>query len=301
MLFLIDPAQLQAAVGQAEAALAQAEANYANAHAACGRARARSRRRNSSRSPTSTTRWPPNAAAPPRCSRQGRAWTTARINLGYATVRAPISGRAGKQQVTEGALVGQGDATLLTTVDQIDPLYVDFSVGVADLDARAPQAERRQAQRRYRSLLPDGTRYDASRCSSISPVTWWIRRPARSRCARACQTPTSACCRAPSSRVAAALGEQRQRLRHPADRRAARCQGAYVLVVGHRRQGRAQGRDVTDRQDGADWLVSRAWPRRPGDRVGPAARAAGRSRPRRCRGTGQQARAARAAPAATKG
>src|SRR6185436_16123793 len=57
----------------------------------------------------------------------------ARINLGYATVRAPISGRAGKQQVTEGALVGQGDATLLTTVDQIDPLYVDFSMSVEQM------------------------------------------------------------------------------------------------------------------------------------------------------------------------
>ena len=56
------------------------------------------------------------------------------INLGYATVRAPISGRAGKQQVTEGALVGQDTATLLTTVDQIDPLYVNFSVSVTELE-----------------------------------------------------------------------------------------------------------------------------------------------------------------------
>src|SRR5690606_27401105 len=56
----------------------------------------------------------------------------ARINLGYANVTAPIAGRAGKQQVTEGALVGQAEATLLTTIDQIDPLYVNFSMSVAD-------------------------------------------------------------------------------------------------------------------------------------------------------------------------
>ncbi len=66
---------------------------------------------------------------------------SASINRGYATVRAPISGRAGKQQVTEGALVGQSDATLLTTVDQIDPLYVNFSMSVADFE----QTRRHQA------------------------------------------------------------------------------------------------------------------------------------------------------------
>lgn len=51
----------------------------------------------------------------------------ARIQLGYATVTAPISGRAGQQRVTEGALVGQGEATLLTTIEQVDPLYVNFT------------------------------------------------------------------------------------------------------------------------------------------------------------------------------
>ncbi len=53
---------------------------------------------------------------------------TAKLNLGYATVTSPISGRAGLAQVTEGALVGQGgDATLLATVQQIDPIYLTFT------------------------------------------------------------------------------------------------------------------------------------------------------------------------------
>src|SRR3546814_19189374 len=74
---------------------------------------------------------------------------SAQINLGYATVRAPIDGRAGKQQVTEGALVGQGTATLLTTVDQIDPLYVNFSMSVSELTrARGLQSNGKRSEER---------------------------------------------------------------------------------------------------------------------------------------------------------
>src|SRR5207244_10395163 len=56
----------------------------------------------------------------------------ARISLSYATVTAPIAGRAGQQGVTEGALVGQGTPTLLTTVEQIDPIYVNFDQPAVD-------------------------------------------------------------------------------------------------------------------------------------------------------------------------
>jgi membrane fusion protein (multidrug efflux system) len=47
--------------------------------------------------------------------------------LSYTTVTAPIAGRAGRAQVTEGALVSASGATLLTTIDQLDPVYVNFS------------------------------------------------------------------------------------------------------------------------------------------------------------------------------
>ncbi|MDO4904495.1 MAG: efflux RND transporter periplasmic adaptor subunit [Lautropia sp.] len=52
---------------------------------------------------------------------------TAEINLSYANVTSPISGRIGRALVTEGALVGQGDATQLATVQQIDPVYVNIT------------------------------------------------------------------------------------------------------------------------------------------------------------------------------
>src|SRR3546814_21178067 len=84
---------------------------------------------------------------------------SAQINLGYATVRAPIDGRAGKQQVTEGALVGQGTATLLTTVDQIDPLYVNFSMSVSEL-TRARGLKSNGQEPQVRGKLPDAPDYE---------------------------------------------------------------------------------------------------------------------------------------------
>jgi membrane fusion protein (multidrug efflux system) len=58
---------------------------------------------------------------------------TSEINLGYASVTAPISGRIGRSLVTEGALVGQGEATPLAVIQQIDPLYVNFTQPVGEV------------------------------------------------------------------------------------------------------------------------------------------------------------------------
>ena len=58
---------------------------------------------------------------------------TAQINLGYAAIASPLSGRIGRALVTEGALVGQGEATQLAVVQQIDPLYVNFTQPAAEV------------------------------------------------------------------------------------------------------------------------------------------------------------------------
>lgn len=72
---------------------------------------------------------------------------TAKLDLGHATVKAPISGRIGRALVTEGALVGQGEATPLAMIQQIDPVYVDFKQPVAEVQAlRAELAAGRLAQ-----------------------------------------------------------------------------------------------------------------------------------------------------------
>ncbi|OQA33110.1 MAG: Multidrug resistance protein MexA precursor [Betaproteobacteria bacterium ADurb.Bin341] len=55
------------------------------------------------------------------------ALTRARVDLENTTVPAPISGRIGRAMLTEGALVGRGEATLLATIEQLDPVYVNFT------------------------------------------------------------------------------------------------------------------------------------------------------------------------------
>lgn len=133
VLFRIDPAPLQAQLGVARGQLAQAEATYANARSVAQRARQLAPQSYVSQADLD------NALAAERSGAAAAeaaraAVRTAEINLGYAAVTAPISGRAGKQQVTEGALVGQGEATLLTTVDQLDPLYANFSISSTELE-----------------------------------------------------------------------------------------------------------------------------------------------------------------------
>jgi membrane fusion protein (multidrug efflux system) len=61
------------------------------------------------------------------------ALENARLNLNYATVTAPISGQIGRALVTEGALVGQGEATPLALIQQLDPIYVNISQSSADV------------------------------------------------------------------------------------------------------------------------------------------------------------------------
>ena len=58
---------------------------------------------------------------------------TARINLGYTQVTAPISGRIGRELATEGALVGQGEPTHLATIQQTDPMYINLTQSAGDV------------------------------------------------------------------------------------------------------------------------------------------------------------------------
>ncbi|RYD21136.1 MAG: efflux RND transporter periplasmic adaptor subunit [Verrucomicrobiaceae bacterium] len=84
------------------------------------------------------------------------ARATAELNLGYATVTAPISGRTGRAQVTEGALVGQNEATLLAVIQQLDPIYFDFTQSSTDLLALKKAGSE---QNKVTLLLEDGTEY----------------------------------------------------------------------------------------------------------------------------------------------
>ena len=134
VLFEIDPAPLRAALNAQLANLASAQATYTNNHIAAERARSVASKGLLSKADVDAAEAAERTSAAAVKQAQANV-DSARINLGYATVAAPISGRAGQQQVTEGALVGQNEATLLTTVEQIDPVYVNFSKAVGEIDA----------------------------------------------------------------------------------------------------------------------------------------------------------------------
>jgi len=90
---------------------------------------------------------------------------TARINLGYAHVTSPISGRIGRALVTEGALVGQGEVTELAVVQQTNPMYVNFTQSAAEVMALRRAMDSGQLKRAgkqaasVRVVLEDGTDY----------------------------------------------------------------------------------------------------------------------------------------------
>jgi len=90
---------------------------------------------------------------------------TASINRGYADVTAPIAGRVGRANVTEGALVAQTDATPMAVVQQIDPLYINFTQSASEAMALARAVENGQLKRSgtqaaaVKVVLEDGTEH----------------------------------------------------------------------------------------------------------------------------------------------
>ena len=87
----------------------------------------------------------------------------AQEDLENTRVPAPIAGRIGRSQVSEGALVGRGDATLLTTIEQINPLYVNFTQSEADISRLRKSIKAGKLQRAHTAkielVLDDGSVY----------------------------------------------------------------------------------------------------------------------------------------------
>lgn len=131
-LFQIDPEPFEAALQSARAQLAGAEATATSAKLLAARYGELIKTNAISRQEYD------DAVAQEKTARANvaaarAAVRTAQINLGYTLVRSPISGRTGPSNVTEGAFVRQGEATLLTTVTQLDPIYVDTTWSTLEL------------------------------------------------------------------------------------------------------------------------------------------------------------------------
>jgi len=131
-LFAIDPRPLRAQLSAAQATFARAEATAANAQQDVTRyeglvsQQAISQQEYDAAIARLRTAQADVAAARAQVE-------TARLNLGYTTVNAPIAGRAGRAEVTEGALVSAASATLLTRIEQVHPIYANFSQSSSEL------------------------------------------------------------------------------------------------------------------------------------------------------------------------
>lgn len=132
LLYQIDPATYQAAFDSAKATLARTEAQEHSARLKAERYRVLVRTKAVSEQDQVEIEaaWK-QAVADVAAAKASLA--SARINLDYTRVIAPISGRIGKSNITEGALVTAQQADPLTVIQQLDPLYVDVNQSSAEL------------------------------------------------------------------------------------------------------------------------------------------------------------------------
>ena len=132
LLFQIDPAPYQAAVDSAKAALSRAQANLVQAREQATRFKPLADARAISTQDYINAQ-AAQAQAEADVAAAQAALRSAQLNLGYASVTAPISGRIGRALVTEGALVSATEATQLALIQQIDPVYVNSTQAVTEV------------------------------------------------------------------------------------------------------------------------------------------------------------------------
>ncbi|WAC19615.1 efflux RND transporter periplasmic adaptor subunit [Luteolibacter sp. SL250] len=176
VLFKIDPLPLEAAKASAEATLARAEATVKQTEATAVRFRELAASRSVSQQDIDNAEASLQVAQADVLAAKA-ALKTADLNLGYSTVTAPINGRIGRAEVTEGQLVGQGTATRLALIQQMDPIYFDFTQSTAELIslkramASGTLGEASPEQSAVTLILDDGSEYDKKGKILFSEVT----------------------------------------------------------------------------------------------------------------------------------
>jgi membrane fusion protein (multidrug efflux system) len=265
LMFEIDPAPYQAALNADLANLAAAKATYANAHVQAERDRALVPKGFVSKAQLDADEATERSSAAAVLQAEAVV-QTARVNLSYTKITAPINGRSGQQQVTEGAIVGSStadtgaNATLLTTVDQLDPLYVNFTVSVADLDRlrRAQNAGKVTLAEQNKSTvavtLPDGSVYDQQGTLDFSDTTV---NPSTGAVNLRAQLPNPDRTLLPGQYVTieANLGEQHNVFLVPQAALQRDTAGAYTMVVGA--DGKVVRKNVAASDtSGNNWVVT---------------------------------------------
>ncbi|WP_414712890.1 efflux RND transporter periplasmic adaptor subunit [Sphingomonas sp.] len=163
-LYEVDPSLYRAAVAQASANLSAAQATARAAQTQAARFAPLARIEAVSQQEYT------NAVAQARqgsaqVAQNRAALETARINLKFTTVPAPISGRIGRSLFTVGALVSTSQAEPLAQIQRLDPIFVDIQQSAADLIALRRQmaaSGAAPARAEVRLTLPDGSEYPAA-------------------------------------------------------------------------------------------------------------------------------------------
>jgi membrane fusion protein (multidrug efflux system) len=176
ILFRIDPAPYEASLASAKATLMKARANLVSTQAQAERYRILVEGNAVSKQDYDNAVATAGQAAADVASGAASV-DTASINLGYTEVRAPITGRIGTAQVTEGAYVQASAATLLATVQQIDPIYVDLNqTSVEGLRLRREAASGRikldgPDRTKVSLVLEDGSHYAQTGILQFTDIT----------------------------------------------------------------------------------------------------------------------------------
>ena len=128
LLFQLDPQPFQAALDNARGDLARAEAQLANARATLARVRPLAKANALSQKDLD------DAVAAERSAQaqvqSAKAQTrTAELNLGYTSIKSPLDGLSSKSEFRQGSLVSPGASSLMTTIVQLDPIWVNFGIG----------------------------------------------------------------------------------------------------------------------------------------------------------------------------
>lgn len=175
-LYQIDPATYRAALLQAQADLKSAEAQLTAVKAKAGRYKELVAVKGVSQQEYDDA--VSDLGAREAAVAAGRAAVeTARINLDYAGLSAPIAGRVGRSRVTPGALVTAGQAEMLTSVTQLDPIYIDLTQSADAVAALRRQVATGEAtiadggKLKVKLILPDGTVYGEEGVLDFSDIT----------------------------------------------------------------------------------------------------------------------------------
>lgn len=176
VLYQIDPAPFQASFDNAQAALGRSQANLPSI-----RARVERYKDLLIDKAVSQQEYDDAASALDQSQADILFWKatveTARINLGYTRVTAPISGRIGRSNVTDGAIVTAYQPAALATIQQLDPIYVDVPQSTTELlrlkqrlaDGRLNQDG--TSSKQVSLILDDGTKYPSQGTFQFRDVT----------------------------------------------------------------------------------------------------------------------------------